>query len=136
MLSKPQLTHNYINSHFQSQILINPIINKLGIYNSTTKFHKNITINSKIQQKNSKNNIPTKKVQKTKYNAKQKAKNEKSYLLIQLIKLALFLARIKTKQEQIHVIIIHTQKSKTEERREGVKKKRLRERRERKGEKC
>jgi hypothetical protein len=110
MLSKPQLTHNYINSHFQSQILINPIIKKLGIYNSTTKFHKNITINSKIQQKNSKNNIPTKKVQKTKYNAKQKAKNEKSYLLIQLIKLALFLARIKTKQEQIHVIIIHTKK--------------------------
>jgi hypothetical protein len=110
MLSKPQLTHNYINSHFQSQILINPIINKLGIYNSTTKFHKNITINSKIQQKNSNNNIPTKKVQKTKYNAKQKAKNEKSYLLIQLIKLALFLAMIKTKQEQIHIIIIHTKK--------------------------
>ena len=49
MSSKPELTHNYINSHFQLQILINPRIHKLGIYNSTTKLHKTITMNSKIR---------------------------------------------------------------------------------------
>jgi hypothetical protein len=77
MLSKPQLTHNYINSHFQSQILINPIINKLGIYNSTTKFHKNITINSKIQQKILRTTFQQKKFKKPNImqNKRQKMKN-------------------------------------------------------------